>query len=83
MIQSVLRDVAKTNGWKKATDLSKKTGREIYDMGDGAYASIDELHGHFEVFPKESNKTLKHQGSINIDGMQNKGANKEYDIKVN
>ncbi|WP_315823137.1 RHS repeat-associated core domain-containing protein [Paraflavitalea speifideaquila] len=83
MIQSVLRDAAKTNGWKKASDLSKKTGREIYDMGDGAFASIDELHGHFEIFQKEGNKTLKHQGSINIDGVKNKEGNKNYDIKIN
>ena len=32
MIQSVLRDVASTNEWKKAGDISKTTGREFYDL---------------------------------------------------
>ncbi|MFN9802605.1 MAG: RHS repeat domain-containing protein [Bacteroidota bacterium] len=81
MVQSVLRDVAKTNNWKKAGDLSKKTGNEFYDLGDGTFGSIDKLHGHFEVFKKEG-KTLSHQGSINIDGVMNKERNKAYDIKL-
>lgn len=81
MIQSVLRDVAKANEWKKAGDLSKSTGREFYDLGQGSFGSFDELHGHVEIFQKEG-KNLRHQGSINIDGVQNKERNKNYDIKL-
>jgi RHS repeat-associated protein len=81
MVQGVLRDVAKSNNWKKAGDLSKKTGNEFYDLGDGTFGSIDKLHGHFEIFKKEG-KTLSHQGSINIDGVKNKERNKAYDIKL-
>ena len=61
--------------------MSKKTGNEFYDLGDGTFGSIDKLHGHFEVFKKEG-KTLSHQGSINIDGVMNKERNKAYDIKL-
>lgn len=81
MVQSVLRDVAKTNNWKKAGDISKKTGNEFYDLGNGTFGSIDKLHGHFEIF-KQEGKTLSHQGSINIDGVKNKERNKSYDIKL-
>ena len=80
MVQTVLRDVAKTNNWKKAADISKQTGREFYDLGGGTFGSIDELHGNFEIFKKEG-KNLKHQGSVNIDGIKNKDRNKAYDIK--
>ena len=45
-----------------------------YDIGDGRYASIDEL--------QKEGKNLKHQGSINIDGVKNKEANKNYDVKL-
>jgi hypothetical protein len=81
MIETVLRDVVKANDWKKAGDISKITGNEFYDLGSGRYGSIDKLHGHFEIFQKEG-KNLKHQGSINIDGVKNKEANKKYDIKL-
>jgi RHS repeat-associated protein len=81
MVQSVLRDVAKTNNWKKAGDLSSKTGYEFYDLGDGTFGSIDKLHGNFEIFKKEG-KTLSHKGSINIDGIRNKNRNSLYDLKL-
>jgi RHS repeat-associated protein len=81
MVQNVLRDVAMNNNWKKAGDISRKTGNEFYDLGDGTFGSIDKLHGHFEIFKKEG-KTLSHQGSINIDGVKNKERNASYDIKL-
>ncbi|MGI8600080.1 MAG: hypothetical protein ACR2KB_12580 [Chitinophagaceae bacterium] len=37
MVQSVLRDVAKTNNWKKAGDISKNTGNEFYDLGNNTF----------------------------------------------
>lgn len=81
MATSVCRDVAQKNNWKKLGNLSKQTKREFYDLGNNTFGSIDIMHGHIEIFTQEG-KTLKHQGSINIDGVKNKERNSDYDIKL-
>lgn len=81
LIESVTRDVAKKNGWKKSQSLSGKLGDEVYDAGDNIYMSVDKYHGDFEVFKKSGSK-YQHQGSINIDGVRNKKRNPKYDKKL-
>lgn|SRR5690625_169398 len=81
LIESVTRDVAKKNGWKKSQSLSGKLGDEVYDAGDNIYMSVDKYHGDFEVFKKSGSK-YQHQGSINIDGVRNKKRNPKHDKKL-
>ena len=82
LIETVTRQVAKTNGWEKSSNLSGTSlGDEVYDLGGGTFGSVDKYHGNFEIF-KQKGKTYQHQGSIDIDGIKNKERNSNYDVKL-
>ncbi|HTN46345.1 MAG TPA: hypothetical protein VL098_08370 [Flavipsychrobacter sp.] len=80
LIESVTRQVAETNGWKRSSKLSGTSlGDEVYDMGNGTFGSVDKYHGNFEIFEKKGNK-YQHKGSIDIDGVKDKERNSDYDV---
>ena len=82
LIETVTREVAGTNGWKKSSSLSGTAlGDEVYDLGNATFGSVDKYHGNFEIF-KQKGKSFEHQGSIDIDGVKNKERNSNYDVKL-
>ncbi len=58
------KEVADTRGWKPVKGLKKKTGRDVYEGGDGHYYSVDTEKGRFE---KINPKTGKHLGEYDLD----------------
>ncbi|MCW5284257.1 hypothetical protein D5043_08225 [Verminephrobacter eiseniae] len=62
-IRSKLAEVAKNNGWKKNSRLSRMNKRDVYDAPDGIKYSVDTYHGTFEKIDRHGN----HMGEYNID----------------
>ncbi|MCW5259119.1 hypothetical protein D5045_02085 [Verminephrobacter eiseniae] len=62
-IRSKLAEVAKNNGWKKNSRLSRMNKRDVYDAPDGIKYSVDTRHGTFEKIDRHGN----HMGEYNID----------------
>ncbi|ENQ3112604.1 S-layer protein [Bacillus cereus] len=63
LIKSTSMDIAKQNGWKKDSKLTRMNNRDVYfDSKTKNYYALDTQHGRFEVV----NKKGKHQGEVDF-----------------
>jgi hypothetical protein len=73
LIKSTSMDIAKHNGWKKESKLTRINNRDVYfDSKTKNYYALDTQHGRFEVV----NSKGKHQGEVDFNLNQTKPADK-------